>query len=288
MLAAVSCYRYQGGASWRNGQLQQRGQAGAGRGGLHGRRALVTGSTGGLGLAVAESLAAEGCEILLHGLLLPEEARATCVALAAAHDVAVSYHHADLADPVATAAMMRAAGPIDILVNNAATRHFGPVDAMLPEHWDADLAVNLSAAFHTIRLALPAMRAKGWGRIVNMSSIYGLIGAVERVGYVVTKTALIGLTRAVALETARQGITCNALCPGTTLTPGIEARMRDSMASGGLDWEQAAARMLAGKQPTGRFVQVEAVAGLVGFLCSEAGRDMTGAVLPVDGAWSAT
>jgi 3-hydroxybutyrate dehydrogenase len=268
--------------------LQQRGQAGTGCGALQGRRALVTGSTGGLGLAVAETLAAAGCEILLHGLLLPEEAGTICETLARAHEVPVSYHHADLAAPAAVTAMMQAAGPVDILVNNAATRHFGPVDAMPPEHWDADLAVNLSAAFHTIRLALPAMRAKGWGRIVNMSSIYGLIGAVERVGYVVTKTALIGLTRAVALETARQGITCNALCPGTTLTPGIEARMRDSMASGGLDWEQATARMLAGKQPTGRFVQVEAVAGLVGFLCSEAGRDMTGAVLPVDGAWSAT
>lgn len=256
-------------------------------GGLWGRRALVTGSTGGLGLAVAEALAASGCAIVLHGLLAPDAAEAVRAELAARYGVAVAYRRADLASPAEIEALMAAAGPLDILVNNAATRHFGTIDAMPPADWDADLAVNLSAAFHTIRLALPGMRARGWGRIVNMSSIYGLIGAAERVGYVVTKTALLGLTRAVALETARQGITCNAICPGTTLTPGIEARIETAMAERHQDRAAAEAAVLAGKQPSGRFVQASAVAGLVGFLCSAAGADLTGAALPVDGGWSA-
>lgn len=263
-------------------RVQQDG-AGTGR-----RRALVTGSTGGLGLAVAGALAAMGCDIVLHGLLAEGAAAELCGGLSRRHGVAVRYHRADLADAAAIAAMMAAAGEVDILVNNAATRHFAPIEAMPPEDWEADLAVNLTAAFHTIRLALPGMRARGWGRIVNMSSIYGLVGATDRVGYVATKTALIGLTRAVALETARQGITCNALCPGTTLTPGIEERIRAAMAGGALDRAAASSHILAGKQPSGRFIAAEAVAGLVAFLCSEAGRDLTGAALPVDGGWSAT
>jgi 3-hydroxybutyrate dehydrogenase len=252
---------------------------------LRGRRALVTGSTGGLGLAVARRLAAEGCALLLHGLAAPAEVPAA--ALAEEFGVAVAYHRADLADPAATAAMMAAAGPLDIVVNNAATRHFGPVEAMARAAWDADLAVNLSAAFDTIRLALPGMRQRGWGRIINMSSIYGLIGAADRVGYVVTKTALIGLTRAVALETAASGITCNALCPGTSLTPGIEARILAAMAGEGLGRAAAEARLLEGKQPTGRFVQLEGVAAMAAFLCSPASADINGAALPIDGGWSA-
>jgi len=254
---------------------------------LRGRRALVTGSTGGLGLAIARRLAADGCAVVLHGLATAGEAGDTRAALAREHAVEVTYHRADLADPHAIAALMEAAGAVDVLVNNAATRHFAPIDTMAPADWDADIAVNLSAAFHTIRLALPGMRDRGWGRIVNMSSIYGLIGTQDRVGYVVTKTALIGLTRAVALETARQGITCNALCPATSLTPGIASRIEASMEAEGLDREAATRAVLNGKQPTGRFVEAEAVADMVGFLCGPSGRDVTGAVLPMDGGWSA-
>ena len=251
---------------------------------LAGRRALVTGSTGGIGLAVAQALAAMGCEVILHGLAPLAEGQAIAEALAPG---AARYLHADLADAAAVANLAGDAGPLDILVNNAACRHFAAVEDMSAEDWDMDMAVNLSAAFHLIRLALPAMRAGGWGRIINMSSIYGLVGAPGRVGYVVTKTALIGLTRAVALETAETGITCNALCPASTRTPNIEARIEAMMAAEGLDEAGAARRFLAGKQPSGRFVEAGAVAGLVAFLCGPGGRDITGAALPLDGGWSA-
>ena len=252
------------------------------------RRALITGSTGGLGLAVARALAAQGHAVLLHGLAEPAEAEAACAAIARDFGVAAAYHRADLADPAAISGLMAWAGPVDILVNNAATRHFGPTEAMAPDDWDADLAINLSAAFHTIRLVLPGMRERGWGRIVNISSIYGLIGAAGRVGYVTTKTALIGLTRAVAAETARDNITCNAVCPATTLTPGIEARITTAMERNGVTRAEAEADVLRGKQPTGRFVEASAVAAMIATLCSEAGRDVTGAALPMDGGWSTT
>jgi 3-hydroxybutyrate dehydrogenase len=250
---------------------------------LAGRRALVTGSTGGIGLAIAERLAALGCAVTLHGLLPPAEG----AALAARLPGGARYLRADLAEPGAAQALGQAAGPLDILVNNAATRHFGPIEEMPPEAWETDLAVNLTAAFHLIRGALPGMRARDWGRILNLSSIYGLVGAADRVGYVVTKTALIGLTRAVALETAATGITCNALCPGSTLTPNIEGRLRALMQREGCGEAEAARRFLAGKQPSGRFVEAGAVAALAAFLCGPEGRDITGAALPLDGGWSA-
>ena len=255
--------------------------------GLRGRVALVTGSTGGIGLAVARSLAEAGCDIVLHGLATPAEAAPEVAAIAERHGVSARYRQADLARPAEIEAMVVELGEPDILVTNAATRHFGPIEETPTSEWEMDLAVNLSAAFHLIRLTLPGMRRRGWGRIVNMSSIYGLIGATGRVGYVTTKTALIGLTRAVALETARSGVTCNAICAGSTLTPNIEDRIRAAMASSGLDRAGAAARFLEGKQPTGRFVEAEAIGAMAAFLCGEAGRDITGVALPMDGGWSA-
>lgn len=263
---------------------------------LEGRRALVTGSTGGLGLAIAARLAAEGCRVMLHGLANPEEAEPTRRALAERHGTTVLYRRADLANRAEVEALVRATeqglgSGVDILVNNAVTRHFGPVDALAPEDWDADVAVNLTAAFHAIRLTLPGMRARGWGRILNMSSIFGLIGAAGRAGYVTTKTALIGLTRAVALETARQGITCNALCPGSTLTPAIEARLAQQIAAAGggpAAREAVEAAFLAERQPSRRFIDPDRVAAVAAFLCGPAGADITGAAIPIDGGWSAS
>jgi 3-hydroxybutyrate dehydrogenase len=182
---------------------------------------------------------------------------------------------------------MAAAGPLDILVNNAVTRHFGLVEALDPHGWDLDIAVNLTACFHTIRHALPRMKQRNWGRIINISSIYGLIGATERAGYVTSKHALIGLTKAVALECARTGITCNAICPGSTLTPAIEDRIAGLVAKGNEPREVVVERFLADRQPTRRFIDADKVAALAAFLCGPAGDDITGAALPVDGAWSA-
>jgi 3-hydroxybutyrate dehydrogenase len=261
---------------------------------LTGRSALVTGSTGGLGHALADRLAAEGCAALLHGIAAPEEGEALARAMAARHGVRASYRRADLARPEEIEALMAHAAEVleggpDILVNNAVVRHFGLVEALAPVDWDADIAVNLSAAFHTIRLALPGMKRRGWGRILNMSSGYGLFGAPGRAGYVTTKTALIGLTRAVALETARDGITCNALCPGSVPTPTIEARIEAGMAARGeTDRDAAAAAYLADKQPTRRFIAPEKVAAMAAFLCGPEADDITGAAIPIDGGWSAS
>jgi 3-hydroxybutyrate dehydrogenase len=258
--------------------------------GLAGRTALVTGATGGIGLAIAEALAAAGCAVTIHGLEPAAEGDRLAAKLGARHAVRVAYRHADLAAPDGADALLDAidGGP-EILVNNAVTRHLLPIEQMTRAAWDADLAVNLSAPFHAIRLALPGMRARGWGRIVNMSSVYGLFGAAGRVGYVTTKTALIGLTRAVAMETLRDGITCNAICPGSTPTPAIDARIAAGMAARGqTDRDAAVADFLGGKQPTRRFIRPEAIAAMVTFLCSPAGDDITGAALPIDGGWSAS
>lgn len=258
--------------------------------GLAGRTALITGSTGGIGLAIAESLAANGCAVTIHGLVPAAEGDCLAADLGARHAARVTYRRADLAATDGVEALLDAidGGP-DILVNNAVIRHLVPIEAMTAAAWDTDLAVNISAPFHAIRRALPGMRARGWGRIVNMSSVYGLFGVAGRVGYVTTKTALIGLTRAVAMETLQDGITCNALCPGSTPTPAIDARITADMAARGeTDRDAAIAGFLAGKQPTRRFIRPEAVGAMVAFLCSPAGDDITGAALPMDGGWSAS
>jgi len=177
-------------------------------------------------------------------------------------------------------------GAIDVLVNNAVVRYTAPVEQFPVEEWDLGIAVNLSAAFHTIRLALPAMRRRNWGRIINVSSIYGLIATVNRLSYVTSKTALIGMTRAVALETRDQDITCNAVCPGTVETPVHMQRIEDMMTTDALSREEAEQRFLANKQPGGRFISAEDVAGMIVFLCGPESRDITGAALPIDGGWS--
>jgi 3-hydroxybutyrate dehydrogenase len=177
-------------------------------------------------------------------------------------------------------------GAIDILVNNAVARYAAPVEQFPPGEWDLAIAVNLSAAFHTIRLALPAMRRHNWGRIINVSSIYGLKATTNRISYVTTKTALIGMTRAVALETRDQNITCNAVCPGTVETPVHRKRIEDMMTSESLTRDEAEQQFLATKQPGGRFITAEDVAAMMLFLCGPESRDITGAALPIDGGWS--
>jgi 3-hydroxybutyrate dehydrogenase len=259
---------------------------------LRGRSALVTGATGGIGQAVVERLASEGCDVVLNGLGARDAIEAARRALETKYGVKAIYHGADLARPAEIADLVETAlnsfGAIDIVVNNAVVRNFSPIERFDPARWDEALAVNLSSAFHTIRLALPKMRERNWGRIINMSSVFGFFGATDRADYVTTKTALIGLTRAVALETAQQNITCNAICPGTVHTPPIESRIKALETNEGLTRTAALKSFMASKQPSGRFVAAESVAALVTFLCGEAGKDITGAALPVDGGWAAS
>lgn len=258
---------------------------------LQNKCALITGSFAGLGHAIAERLAREGANVVLTGLESEEDARRIVERMNENRVGTVVYHQADLAQVSQienlTSTVLERFGGIDIVVNNAVVRHFLPVVELPTEQWEESLAVNLSAAFHTARLTIPRMRERGWGRILNISSVYGFGAAVNRVGYVTTKTALIGMTRAIALETAGAGITCNAICPGTVPTPAITSRIADIARQRGISEEQAAREYLAERQPTGRFVAMENVAAMAIFLCGEAGRDVTGAILPMDGGWTA-
>ncbi len=234
---------------------------------LAGKTALITGSTQGLGLAAAKRFADAGCRIIANGFADGK------------------YVGADLRRPADIEAMIRAAGPLDILVNNAVVRHAAPIETFDVDRWEESLAVNLSAAFHTIRLTLPGMKARGWGRIINISSIYGQRGAANRAGYVTTKTALIGLTRAVALEVVGSGVTCNAVCPGTTETPVHDATIEALMKSAGLSRTDAERQFLAGKQPTGRIISADDVAAMLVFLCGPASADIKGSIFPIDAGW---
>lgn len=251
---------------------------------------MITGSTQGIGLAIARRLAAAGCHVGLNGFGAPQDVDAVCAGIERDHRVRALHVGADLRDPEQIARMVdstnREIGPIDILVNNAVVRHVAPIESFTPEAWDDSIAVNLSAAFHTIRLVVPAMKQRRWGRLINVSSIYGLRGTANRIGYVATKTALIGLTRGVALETVAEGITCNAICPGTAETPVHEAAIA-AMVAKGIARAEAEREILIGKQPTARLIPADRVAALVEFLCSRDAADITGAVLPIDGGWSA-
>ena len=259
---------------------------------LQGKCALLTGSTGGIGYAIADRLAAEGANVVLNGLCSPEEGQAAAERLAETHGVEALFDPADLRYVTAIEAMIARAGErlggVDILVNNAVVRNPGPIEDMTPEKWDAALAVNLSSALHGIRLSLPHMKARQWGRVINMSSVYGFRGAEERIDYVTTKTALIGLTRAVALEVAAHGITCNALSPGSVPSPAILGKIEAMAADKGERVEDVTRAYIGERHPTGRFVQMSSVAAMAALLCSPAGDDITGAVLPVDGGWTAS
>ncbi len=258
---------------------------------LKGKGALVTGSSNGLGLAMARSLAGAGCDIVLHGLETPQQMASTVEELSSAFDVEVSYVQADLATPAGVDALIATARDyvrtLDVLINNAVVRHFAGIEAFSLEHWNNALAVNLTAAFRAIQLTLPGMRERGWGRIFNMTSVYGARAVANRVDYVTTKTALLGLTRSVAIETLNQGITCNAICPGSVLTPNIDGRINALMDERGLNRSDAVREFLKGKQPTGELVDAAHVGEMVVFLCGPAASQITGAMMPIEGGWLA-
>lgn len=259
---------------------------------LDGKCALVTGSSGGLGYAIAEKLAADGAHIVLNGLCPPEDGAAAATAIQDANDVECIFDFADLRSVAAIEGMMAAAtkrfGGVDILVNNAVVRNPAPIEALQTQQWDDAVAVNLSAAFHCVRLALPAMKARAWGRIINMGSVYSSRGAENRIDYVTTKSAIAGMTRAIAVETAAAGITCNALSPGSVPSPAILGKLDAMAAADGADIADVTRDYISERHPTGRFINMNSVAALASFLCTAAAADITGALLPVDGGWTAS
>ena len=252
---------------------------------LEGKVALVTGSTSGIGLAIARALSGAGAKVMLNGFGDAAEIARLSDELGALHD------GADLSDPDAIAAMVRRCseelGAPDILVNNAGIQHVSPVEDFPPAKWDAILAVNLSAVFHTTRLTLGAMRAKGWGRIVNTASAHSLVASPNKSAYVAAKHGVAGFTKTVALEAAKDGVTVNCISPGYVWTPLVENQIPDTMKARGLTREQVMNDVLLAAQPTKRFVTPEEVAGLALFLCSEEARSITGANLSMDGGWTA-
>lgn len=259
---------------------------------LKGRCALITGSTRGLGLAIAQRLAVDGCHVMLHGIESASEVGEQLASLQGTPGMKARYTQADLRDVRQIETLVGASsaelGGVDILVNNAVVRHFAPVEEFPDESWDEALAVNLSAPFHLIKRTLPGMRKRNWGRIINLSSTYGFFASAGRIDYVTTKTALLGVTRTVALETAKSGVTCNAICPGTIRTPNIQSRIEALAESKKISEADAVAEYMAARQPSGRFIPAEDVANLIAFLCSPGGNEINGAALPIDGAWMAS
>ena len=258
---------------------------------LNGKTALVTGSTSGIGLGIATALARQGANIVLNGFGEGAEIETLRAKLAADHGVTVRYDNADLSQQDAIESMMGNAietfGAIDVLVNNAGIQFVAPIDEFPVAKWNAIIALNLTASFHTIRLALPRMKARKWGRIVNIASAHALVASPYKSAYVAAKHGIAGLTKTVALEVATHGITMNAVCPGYVWTPLVEKQIPDTAKARGLTEAQVINEVLLHAQPTKKFVQVSEVAALTAFLASDEAASITGAVIPVDGGWTA-
>ena len=258
---------------------------------LAGRRALVTGSTSGIGLAVAQALARAGARVMLHGSRPAAEAEALRAALAAETGTEPGYLSANLADGAAARGLVEATlaafGGLDILVNNAGIQHVAAVDAFPDENWAQMLAINVSAVFHTTKAALPGMKAQGWGRIINIASAHGLVASPFKAPYTATKHAVVGFSKAVALEVAEQGITCNALCPGYVRTPLVEKQVVDQARVHNLPEDRVIREVILAAQPTRQFIEADEVAAFAVFLCSEAARSVTGSAQLIDGGWTA-
>jgi 3-hydroxybutyrate dehydrogenase len=258
---------------------------------LKGKAALVTGSTSGIGLGIAQSLAGAGCNVMLNGFGDAQAIERERVQVANDFSVRAAFHPADLSKPADIAQMIEAAtrefGAVDILVNNAGIQHTAPIENFPVERWDAVIAINLSANFHTIRAVIPQMRARNWGRIINIASTHGLVASTEKAAYVAAKHGVLGLTKVVALETATTNITCNAICPGWVLTPLVEKQIKERASRENISVDQAKNDLLSEKQPSHEFASPQQIGALTVFLCSEAAAQMRGIALPVDGGWTA-
>ena len=255
------------------------------------RTAIITGSTSGIGLGIAEAFAAQGFNIMLNGFGDADEIEATRAALDAKSAGTVAYHGADMTKPDEIADLVTTTetmfGAVDILVNNAGIQHVSPVEEFPLEKWDAIIAINMSSAFHTIRAALPGMKARKFGRIINVASAHGLVASPFKSAYVTAKHGIVGLTKTIALEAAQDGVTVNAVCPGYVLTPLVEGQIPDTAKARGITEEEVKRDVLLAAQPTKEFVTVEQLGAVCTFLASEAAASVTGIAMPVDGGWVA-
>lgn len=258
---------------------------------LVGKVSLITGSTSGIGLGIARALATAGSAIVLNGFGKPDEIARTKEELASQFGVEALYSAADMSNPASIAEMIEATraafGRLDVVVNNAGIQHVAPLQEFPVAKWDAIIAINLSSAFHTTRLALPEMAKRKWGRIINIASAHGLVGSPFKSAYVAAKHGILGLTKVTALETAEQGITCNAICPGYVYTPLVEAQIEGQAKAHGIPREQVVREVLLAQQPNKRFATVEEIGALAVFLASDAAASITGTALPIDGGWTA-
>jgi len=253
--------------------------------------AVVTGSTSGIGIGIARALAREGASVMLNGFGDPAEIERMRGELAREFGVRAEYCAADIAKPAEAALLIvhtvREFGAIDVLVNNAGIQHVAPIEDFAPEMWDAVLATNLSSNFHTIRAALPFMKRRNWGRIINVASVHGLVASGQKAAYVAAKHGVVGLTKVVALETAATGITCNAICPGWVLTPLVQKQIDDLALAESISAADAKQQLLGEKQPSLEFVTTDQIGRFAVFLCSDAAAQIRGAAMTIDGGWTA-
>jgi 3-hydroxybutyrate dehydrogenase len=258
---------------------------------LSGKTALVTGSTSGIGLGIARALAEQGANLVFNGFGDAQQIEKLHTDIGSEFGVRTAYHNADMSKPEQIEAMMAFAqekfGGVDILVNNAGIQHVAAIEDFPAEKWDAIIAINLTSAFHTSRLALPGMKQKNWGRIINLASVHGLVGSAQKSAYVAAKHGLVGFTKVTALETAQTGVTCNAICPGWVLTPLVQKQVDDRAARDNLSNDEARKALLAEKQPSGEFVTPDELGALAVFFCSPAGSQVRGVAWNMDGGWAA-
>jgi 3-hydroxybutyrate dehydrogenase len=258
---------------------------------LKGKTALISGSTSGIGLATARALAQDGANVILNGFGDKAEIEKLRAGIEKSFGVKARYSAADMTKPVEIADMVRAGekefGAIDVLVNNAGIQHVANIEDFPVEKWDAIIAINLSSSFHAIRAAVPGMKSRKWGRIINIASAHGLVASVQKVAYVAAKHGLVGLTKVVALETANDGITCNAICPGWVLTELIKQQIETRAKANNQSFDQAKVSLLSEKQPMLEFTKPESIGALAVFLCSDAAATITGSAYSIDGGWVA-